>query len=353
MEIRNAISKLFNVNTNNYIFIYTPAKVGSTTLVSSLRVSLGKSYNVVHIHDEVMLSVLTGINNVKINDIINHLSDEGKGVYVIDVYRTPIERKMSEFFEKISQYHFNNTEENVNKYSIGMVSDRFNKVFPHLGNGDHYLDRYDIQNHIPFDFNKKYTVQQCNNVTYIKLRLCDSNLWANFLSNIFGQDVVLITDYTTSNKGISTLYNKFKEEYKLPINYFENIKNCKYFNFYYSEEERNNYLNSWNHRQCPTFTPYTGEEYKFYINLCLENQYMNFVQPDHYIDNGCFCVHCTNKRGEIYFKAKRGITQFDKIIHSEIINEVKQHRNKKITEFLQKRGFNKFNKNQFSIKIGK
>lgn len=352
MEIRNAINKLFNTTTNNYIFVYTPPKVGSTTLVSSLRISLGKIFNVIHIHDEVMLSVLTGINNVKINDIINYLANSGKKVYVIDVYRTPIERKMSEFFEKISQHHFNNTEEKINKYSIKRVSDRFNKLFPHLENGDHYLDIYDIQDPIPFDFNKKYTVQQCKNVTYIKLRLCDSELWANILSNIFGQDIVLITDYTTTNKGIGTLYSKFKAEYNLPINYFENIKNCKYFNFYYSEEERNKYLNSWTHRQCPPFTPYTEDEYKFYRNLCLENQYMNDIQSDHYIDNGCFCTYCTNKRGEIYFKAKSGITKFDKIIHSEIINEVKQNRNKKIIEVLQKRCVNKFNKNQFSIKIG-
>jgi hypothetical protein len=35
------------------------------------------------------------------------------------------------------------------------------------------------------------------------------------------------------------------------------------------------------------------------------------------------------------------------------INEVKQNRHKKIMEVLQKSGANKFNKNQFSIKIGK
>jgi hypothetical protein len=37
-------------------------------------------------------------------------------VYVIDVYRSPIERKMSEFFEKIADMHFNTTEENLNNY---------------------------------------------------------------------------------------------------------------------------------------------------------------------------------------------------------------------------------------------
>ena len=43
------INKLFNTKNNNYIFIYTPPKVGSTTLVSSLRISLGNSFNVIHI----------------------------------------------------------------------------------------------------------------------------------------------------------------------------------------------------------------------------------------------------------------------------------------------------------------
>jgi hypothetical protein len=349
--IRNTIDKLFNAHTNNYIFVYTPPKVGSTTLVSSLRISLGKSYNVIHIHDEVMLSVLTGINNVKINDIIFYLAKNGKKVYVIDVYRTPIERKISEFFEKISQHHFNNTEENINKYSIKRVSDRFNKLFPHLENGDHYLDRYDIAEPIGFDFNAKYTIQEYNNVNYIKLRLCDSESWSTILSTIFSEDIVLITDYKTDGKAISSLYNKFKQEYKLPLNYFEDIKSCKYLNFYYNEEERNKYLNLWRDKTSDVCVPYTKAEYNFYLNLCLENQHINDIQTDHYIDNGCFCVYCTNKRREIYFKAKNGEKIFEKIIHSEIINEVNQTKNKQIIERLKKNGNAKYTKNQFSIRI--
>jgi DNA-binding LytR/AlgR family response regulator len=63
-----------------------------------------------------MLSVLSGIHGVRINDIIHFLSNKGKNVYVIDVYRTPVERKMSEYFEKLSPYHFNNSEDNISKY---------------------------------------------------------------------------------------------------------------------------------------------------------------------------------------------------------------------------------------------
>ena len=37
------------------------------------------------------------------------------------------------------------------------LPNRFNKLFPHLAQGDHYFDKYNISEPLPFDFNKKYT----------------------------------------------------------------------------------------------------------------------------------------------------------------------------------------------------
>ena len=355
-KIAKCFNNLFVAPTDNYIFIYTPPKVGSTTLVTSLRVSLGKSYGVIHIHDETMLNVLTGINNIKINDILNYLAKKGKKVYVIDVYRTPIERKMSEFFEKISPYHFNNSEENISKYSMKRISDRFNKLFPHLENGDHYFDHYGIKDPVIFDFEKKYTIQECNNIKYIKLRLCDSGLWGNILSNIFQTDIVIINDYKTEDKGIGNLYKRFKMQYKLPSNYIELIKNNKFFNFYYSETERNKYLSEWMSKLDNNCIPYTEEEYNFYMKICLENQYINDLQINHYIDNGCFCKLCSVKRKEIYFNAKAGEKKFDKIIHNEVVNEAHNEKiyeiSKKIKTFVNREIKNKkFVPNQFKIKV--
>ncbi len=354
--IAETVNKLFNTFTNNYIFIYTPPKVGSTTLVTSLRVSLGKTYNTIHIHDEIMLSVLTGINNVKINDIIHFLSNQGKNVYVIDVYRTPIERKMSEYFEKISPYHFNNSADNISKYSIKRISDRFNKIFPHIEKGDHYFEKYDILEPIQFDFDKKYSIQTLNNVTYIKLRLCDSKLWSSILSNIFRSDIVIIDDHKTEDKSIGQLYSEFKNKYRLPSNYFDIIKNDKYLNFYYNESEKNNYLRIWENRLAREFMPYNESEYTFYINLCLENQYINDIEFEHYIDNGCFCTYCTKKRQDIYIRAKGGEKRFEKIIHQDVINEVKNEKiNRKVkalNEFINKRNkMNKFAANLFSMNV--
>jgi hypothetical protein len=330
-QISTIVDKLFSNKTDNYIFIYTPPKVGSTTLVSSLRLSLGARFSVIHIHDETMLHVLTGITNVSINDIIKYLSAIGKTVYVIDVYRTPIERKMSEFFEKISPYHFNNSEESINQYSIKRITDRFNKVFPHLENGDHYIDKYNIPEPAPFDLKKKYLVQRVNNVVYVKLRLCDSSMWGVFLSTIFGSEIAVVSDYQSSQKIIGDLYARFKNEYTLPVNFLETIRNCNQMRLYYSEEERNQYLDIWAAKTCAQVTPYTSEEYKFYINLCLENQYINDIRVEHYIDNGCFCKLCSSKRSAMFLKAKRG-EKIDRIVHTEVINERNQNINNKINE---------------------
>lgn len=354
ISVKNAHDKLFKNNNNNYIFIYTPPKVGSTTLVSSLRVSLGKSYNIIHIHDEIMLSVLTGIKNVTVNELIQYISNKGKNVFVIDVYRLPIERKMSEYFEKLSCIHFNNSEQNVNNYNVKRISDRFNGLFPHLSNGEHYFNKYGIENPEPFNYEKKYTLQVVNGVNFIKLRLMDSKIWNKILSEILNAKIIILNDYKTDNKSIGELYTKFKQEYKLPANFLNIIQNCKYLNFYLSDKEKNAYFKTWEKKTIPDVTPYTDAEYCFYIRISLENQYYDDVQNEHYIDNGCFCSACSLKRKDIYFKALNGEQINEKIIHTEtvknIMNEKKNNIIKELKQKInEKNKTKKFKTNQFLI----
>jgi hypothetical protein len=356
-KMQQIVGTIFKIDAKKIFFIYTPPKVGSTTLVSSLRISLGKTSNVIHIHDDIMLNVLTGVNGISVNDIINYLAQQGKEVYVIDVYRTPIERKISEFFEKISSLHFNNSEENIRNYNIERLINRFNKLFPYLACGDHYFEKYNINEPIEFDFKKKYTIQEINNIKFIKLRLCDSGEWDRIFTQILNIEIVMINDYQTDNKSIGELYKRFKEYYRLPSNFFDLIKNCKYFNFYYSEEERNNYLNNWSNKLCCHFISYTNEEYIFYINLCLENQYINDIQQNHYIDNGCYCNSCNKKRYEYFMRVKKGETISEKIIHTDVVNNVIEKRVQKIQTLakninnyiIEKNRSKKFKPKQFSI----
>lgn len=312
------LNKLCKTNVNNFIFVYTAPKVGSTSLVTSLKISLGNLYNIIHIHNEMTIYMLTGILDVTVNEIIKYLSSIGKRVLVIDVYRTPIEKKISIYFEKLAIFHFNTSEENIKKYPIEKIVNRFNKLFPYIETEDYYFEKYELKKRKMFDFEKKYTIQKEQNVYYIKLRLCDSNIWGNILSNILNLDVVIIPDYETEKKQIGELYKKFKEVYKIPSNYLQNIECDTYLNYYYNSQEKTEYINKWKNKSLDTQIEksYTNEEYEVYMNISQENMQQEEIQKGHYIDNGCFCARCNIKRKEIYLKAKKGEIIVDKIKHT-------------------------------------
>ena len=206
------------------IFIYCPPKVGSTTLVSSFRMTMNKLANVIHVHNEVMLEVLTGIKNIKVVELIEYISTKVEKMYVIDIYRTPIERKMSEYFDKLS-FHFNNTEDSIKQFSIDRIIDRFNKIYPFLEYDDYYSNTYNIDTSNGFNFEDKYMIHQNNNITYLKLRLMDSKEWSKILSKVFCREIIIIEDYLTKDKVLGPKYKEFKTNYLLPCNFYTDL--CK------------------------------------------------------------------------------------------------------------------------------
>ena len=328
-------------NKDVLIFIYTPPKVGSTTLVTSLRMSCARKVNVVHIHDENMLSVITGIknnNNITVNELINYNASIGKIVYIIDVYRTPIERKISEYFELLTSYHFNTTDNNIANYKVDLLIKRFNSLFYYLGTGDYFFDKYDIDIPEIFDFEQKYLLVEKNNVKYIKLRLCDSNEWGNILSNILNIDIVIVKDYQTENKLIGEVYKKFNEHYQIPYNLLETVIQCKYFNYYNNEIEKQSYINKWNSKKLDTYVePFSFDEYKIYKEISSENQYYNVIQRNHYLDHGCLCNTCCYKRRTIVLKIKNGENVGDiTIIHEEALHEKKTKKIQRIRNIYTK-----------------
>uniref|UniRef100_A0A6C0KWI9 Uncharacterized protein n=1 Tax=viral metagenome TaxID=1070528 RepID=A0A6C0KWI9_9ZZZZ len=301
----------------NLIFVYCPPKVGSTTIVSSIRMSAFNKFTVLHIHDELMLKVVCGVENVTVNDIIKYNSSIGKNVYVIDIYRSPIEQKISKFFEKLSVYHLNNSPLLINNYDVNKVINRFNSLFPHILNEDYYKDTYGIPYPESFDYINKYLLQTINNIKYIKIRLKDSEEWKTILTNILGIEIIVIKDYETSDKPIKEMFMKFKNEYRIPSNFLKSIEECPTLRYYYSECEREEYLNLWRNKQSDFFTPYTEEENVFYNKISQENKYMNDIQRTHYLDEGCTCKACQIKRYNIISRIKNGEKVNEKIIHND------------------------------------
>ena len=112
----------------NIVFVYCPPKVGSTSLVSSIRLFANDKYNVIHLHNESILKILYNID-VSIIDLIKYNGILGKNIYVFDVYRHPIENKISVFFEKLEKFHFNSSVDIIEKFPIEKIIASFNNLF--------------------------------------------------------------------------------------------------------------------------------------------------------------------------------------------------------------------------------
>jgi hypothetical protein len=322
--LKNANSKigLSDTKIKNIVFVYTPPKVGSTTLVSSIRLSASYKFMVVHVHDEEMLYVLNGITNITINELIKYNKYIGRNVYVIDVYREPLERKMSEFFDKLASFHFNNTADKVNKYNVNRLIARFNNIFTHIATGDHYFDKMtEVTKPDVFDFEKKYLIQKVFDISYIKLRLRDSAQWGNILTSILGTEITIINDYETDKSSLKDLYQRFKSTYKIPSNYITQIENCIYFKYYLSHDEQAAYISKLRAKESTQVVGYSQSEYKVYINICLENQWNTSIDTAHYLDEGCTCRACNKQRRIIVVKARRGEPPKEKLTHGFAIQK--------------------------------
>ena len=84
-----------NPEKKRILFVYSAPKVGSTSIVSSLRIFGLDKVDTIHIHDETMLEVLGNIKGITVNELILFNKHLGKDVYVINIYRSPLERKIS------------------------------------------------------------------------------------------------------------------------------------------------------------------------------------------------------------------------------------------------------------------
>ena len=319
MKILEEINKKLSISsiTKKLIFIYTPSKVGSTSLVTSLRINLLPEYSIFHFHSEELLEKALNINLCKISimDIIEYNQSIGKTVYVFDIYREPIEHKISLYFETLYDLHFNNSEENIKKYSLKLIIQRFNKLFPFLKLDDYFQTKFQISFPKSFDFQKKYLLMEKNNIKFIKLRLKDSDTWNSILSNIFKKPIFTIKDYESKNKKIKNLYLSFYNLYKLPINFLHLINNNPSFLYYLSPLEQGDYINKWNKKTSSLFFPFTTREYTLYYTISLENKFYYNFQKDHYIDEGCTCKKCCVQRNKILYLIKNKLYNIEKIIH--------------------------------------
>lgn len=226
--------------------VFCGGKCGGSSLTETIRRS---GIHTVHLHD---FNCYGFNNNLKIkigkDNIINLLNNSKDIIYIFDVYRTPVERKISSFFQNITltipDYKSKSCEELIDIFNTEYINhiEEYHSI-------NNILDAYELEHFKNFDFQKRYNIIKKGNLIFVKILFRDINKWDKILSEILIKNIKSYNHNLTENKVYYDLYNEFKQKYKIPKKYIDDIlKNDKEFKIYNTEEEQESYISYWLNR---------------------------------------------------------------------------------------------------------
>lgn len=295
-----------NPRCQNIVMVYSNKKTGSMTLYSSLAVYFSNNTSIFHFHNNSDL-LFFNIETVQVCDLCLHLSNKGKNVTIIEIYRPILELCISNFFFAIDLYCRQINENETMTDYLNYVINIFNNLFFYLieANNENKIaadHNFQIKDHRvnPFVF-----AQKVNNLTYVLIKLKDSNIWQELLKDYLPEGNFQIhRENETENKCQGELYKLFKNNYRLPKNYFEIIKENKQFIDFYTEDERAEYLKDWQTKlDSRDHLSFTKEETETHLLNILEANKINMKNfraktgnHNRSTESNCVCDECVNER---------------------------------------------------------
>jgi hypothetical protein len=237
-----------NKYKNIKIFVYCGGKCGSTTLTTTFE----QYYKTMHVHsDEEFKKIKSKQSKYSIFDVIEYNKKTQDKIYIIDSYRTPIERKMAGFFNNIHKLL-----PNYKQYKLRDLIHYYNSKQCYTCEEYHSIDEimnyYKLPLFESFDFEKKYNLLVHENIHFIKIRFNDIKNWSEILTNIFNMPIKIKSDNLSETKSYATLYENFKKIYYVPNKYYTQIlPNDKHFKIFNTEEEQKKYFEKWKERLLP------------------------------------------------------------------------------------------------------
>jgi hypothetical protein len=302
------------------VFVQGSSTTGNAVLINSLRISMSHLCNVVHM-DHTTEVLLKETHDVTIPMLVKYLCAIGGKVVVIDVYNTPIEKKMSMFLEDIGAYHFNQPDAMVSRLPLIRAFNRFNKLFPHIIAEDSFISQFGLLDMPPFNAVDKCASIIHEKVSYVKLRMTDLSCWGEILRPFLGQSFRIITVDNFNKLSLKKMHDWFIQDYKIPENILDLVNQCEDAKRYHSEDEWTEYINSWKLRVTKNVTSFSDSEYQVYSTISKENAYLEPVIQNEYMDDGCICAGCSEIRRILYGRICEGYKAriSDRVWHSDTL----------------------------------
>lgn len=231
-------------------FVYSGRKSGSSTLNYSF-LNLDDTLSIQIHNNEDFLYKYGQCKYNSVFELVENNMNNHKNIYIFDSYRTPIEKKISSFFEDIDKYI-----PNYKECDISFLISYFNKKYIYGKKCSHiYTEDYEpldeMMEHFSlppiknFDFDKKYNIIQHKNLVFVKIRFNEIKRWDELVSKIIGTPIIMKDKNVSENKDYNNVYNNFKKNYKIPKEFLEKLKSDSRFITYNSNVERMKYIKDW------------------------------------------------------------------------------------------------------------
>ena len=223
------------------VFILCGGKCGSSSLSTSFK-KLGLKTLKVH----GRLDYIEQFKEDKLYECINN-SSKHKPVIIIDVYRTPIERKISSFFQNIHK-----DIPDWKSKSIDQLINEFNNKYFYILEEYHSIneafENYNIPFFNEFNFKRKLNYLKKDNKLFIKLLYKDIKEWNKILTVFFNQPFIISNNNMSNKKEYYQTYQQFLSKYKVPKSYFDKLEKDREFKIYNTKEDQETYLKYWKSR---------------------------------------------------------------------------------------------------------
>jgi len=253
--------KLSIFSKHKPILVFTMAKVGSLSVYFSLK-KWKKKESIFHIHSLNEKEVKEGIqlcfkNNMYPGSkspvfLINRkIINRGKSYKIICLFRDPLERNISAFFD-VFELH---TGKKSNNYKGGfeflktLYYEKLKHDFPINWFEKQFFEATKI-NVYAYDFNKEkgYKIIKKGN---IELLLLNSNI-ADPLKEELISDFCDLKSFTLKNRNVSSKkeyaanYKDFKNKIKFSKEYLNRLYDSKYAQHFFTEKYIKNQIEKWN-----------------------------------------------------------------------------------------------------------
>ena len=215
-------------------------KSGSSTIWKTM---LNNGYTSLHTHTNwYYKNILRGYGDLY-DDIIQYSICHFGKIYIIDSYRTPIERRISAAFQEINTV-FGKADKDIPNL-IRIFNTTQLRIIDTYNSINEAFEHYTIPRWNTFDFDRGYNIKEVENKVFIKVRFADIKNWGSIFTSIFGKPITMYNDNITDNKDYATIYKEFKEQYRVPRSFLEELKSDPEFNTYTTPKEREDYFAYW------------------------------------------------------------------------------------------------------------